>query len=94
MKPLAPLFTSIRRVILFDDDEWKSVGGEEDNMVVVPCWNNLDRQDNMIERLADHITRILTDFPPEGDVRDVTSKISSKLWGSSRQASSARRRHR
>ncbi|GFH18246.1 FCP1 homology domain-containing protein [Haematococcus lacustris] len=38
LKPLARWFARPERVLLFDDDQYKAVAGEEQHMVVVPSW--------------------------------------------------------
>jgi hypothetical protein len=52
VKPLTPYFSRLHRVLLVDDDAHKSVVGEEHNMVLMPSWQEGDKQDAMVRSQA------------------------------------------
>lgn len=79
VKPLGNIFKDLRRVILFDDDHWKSVEGEESNMVLLPRWQNGDSADGVLEKLVENVLTILGDLPNSADVRDCTQKLTESL---------------
>lgn len=48
VKPLAPYFSRLHRVLLVDDDAHKRVAGEERNMLLMPRWLGDDQADDMV----------------------------------------------
>lgn len=79
VKPLKNLFSDISRVVLFDDDHWKAVQGEERNMVVVPCWKSENPQDKLIENLVQQVMGTFGNLPNRGDVRNYTRHLTDSL---------------
>ena len=79
-KPLGHLFPEIHRVVLFDDDHWKAVRGEESNMVTVPCWNKDDPNDTVVEHLVHCTLEFFGDLSEDRDLRMLTSEFSRALW--------------
>lgn len=84
VKPLGKWFRKMHRVVLLDDDRFKAVPGEEDNMIVVPCWENEDPEDRLLTHLVDALAKELTQLSTDADVRKCTKAVESVLMGVTR----------
>jgi hypothetical protein len=78
IKPLAPYFSKMNQVILFDDDAHKSCEGEERNLCLVPKWES--DEDTSCTTLSFLVDSILgSGIIREADVRDHTEAIRERI---------------
>ncbi|GIL89115.1 hypothetical protein Vretimale_16148 [Volvox reticuliferus] len=80
-KPLGRYFSRLDRVVLVDDDSYKSIEGEEANMLVVPCWQEDDMDCPVLRLLCDLlVAQVASDRQSEDpDVRRWTAIVSEEL---------------
>ncbi|GLC33747.1 hypothetical protein PLESTB_000111500 [Pleodorina starrii] len=94
LKPLGRYFSRLDRVLLVDDDAYKSIAGEEANMLLVPCWQEHDVGCCVLRSLSELLlARVRTAAQPEeteqeADVRRWTAALSAQLHGSAAAAAS------
>ncbi|KXZ44994.1 hypothetical protein GPECTOR_60g773 [Gonium pectorale] len=79
LKPLKCYFAALHRVILVDDDAYKSIKGEEASMLRIPCWQDADVGCTVLQSLTDLLLELVAALPQEGDVRTKTADVSARL---------------
>ena len=88
IKPLAKHFSvCIHRVLLFDDDAFKSDKDEENNMVVVPCWKDEDTEDRAVQVMVDVLLETLVNVDSSADLRLYTGVLSKCIHSRVQQLS-------
>ncbi|GIL68459.1 hypothetical protein Vafri_21736 [Volvox africanus] len=80
-KPLGRYFSRLDRVVLVDDDSYKSIAGEEANMLIVPCWQEDDMDCPVLRLLCELLVAQVTSEkqPEDADVRRWTAIVSEEL---------------
>ena len=78
VKPLKKYFPNLHRVLLFDDDQHKSLDAERDNLVLVPCWEDGNAGDNAIEIMVAALFKYLKE--KTDDVRKISGRITKEIF--------------
>ncbi|GLI59676.1 hypothetical protein VaNZ11_001616 [Volvox africanus] len=80
-KPLGRYFSRLDRVVLVDDDSYKSIAGEEANMLIVPCWQEDDMDCPVLRVLCELLVAQVTSEKQseDADVRRWTAIVSEEL---------------
>ncbi|EFJ49251.1 hypothetical protein VOLCADRAFT_104348 [Volvox carteri f. nagariensis] len=87
LKPLGRYFSRLDRVVLVDDDSYKSMAGEESNMLIVPCWSEEDVDCQVIRLLCEAlIARVAPQAEEDLDVRRWTAAVSAQLQEAAKAA--------
>jgi hypothetical protein len=76
VKPLGKYFNRLDRIVLLDDDTYKSLPEERGNLVCMPCWDDTNADDTILATL---VTALLQHIPLAGDVRLHTAAVSAAL---------------
>ncbi|BDA48138.1 probable bifunctional polynucleotide phosphatase/kinase at N-terminal half [Coccomyxa sp. Obi] len=78
VKPLNKWFKDLSRVFLVDDDAYKAVPSEENNMIVVPCWES-NEDDTVLAALTDALLDIMGTLSADADVRRYTKAVQEAV---------------
>ncbi|PNH04210.1 hypothetical protein TSOC_009654 [Tetrabaena socialis] len=79
LKPLGRWFGSLGRVVLVDDDAYKSIPGEEPNMLQVPVWRDEHTACPVLRLLTELLLEVAAPLPQDADVRAWTSQVAARL---------------
>lgn len=77
-------------MVLFDDDAHKAQPEEQRNLVKVPCWDDRDMGDAVLEELVEAVKEVFGALGEEGDVREATEKVSQRLERRAEQSKETR----
>ncbi|KAG2497888.1 hypothetical protein HYH03_004154 [Edaphochlamys debaryana] len=79
LKPLAPYFACLHRLVLVDDDAYKACEGESGSMLQVPRWEEGEEACPVLPLLAELLLERLGHLPQDADVRGALPELSARL---------------
>ncbi|KAL3138341.1 hypothetical protein ABBQ32_006145 [Trebouxia sp. C0010 RCD-2024] len=78
-KPLHRWFKHLHRVLLMDDDAYKALPGEENNMINIHCWEEEEPEDMHLELVVDILLTNYQGLARDDDVRTKSQNVSDAL---------------